>query len=118
VWFGGAGGGPPPPPPLSPDRLTLPTYPALIVLLGLAAVFDSNRAAAVRAILGGLVLGAGYLLLALASAGQLGGGDIKLAGLVGLALGWLGWQPLIAGASLGALCGLTYCAARQTRMRV
>src|SRR5262249_60703520 len=104
-----------------PDRLTLMTYPALIVLLGMAAVFDGNGAALIRAILGGLVLGTGYLLLWLASAGQLGGGDIKLAGLVGIALGWLGWQPLIAGASLGfvlaAIAGLALLATRRGSLR-
>jgi leader peptidase (prepilin peptidase) / N-methyltransferase len=104
-----------------PDRLTLPTYPALIVLLGLAAVFDGNGAAAVRAILGGLVLGAANQLLGLANAGQLGGGDIKLAGLVGLALGWLGWRPLITGAFLGfvlaAIAGLALLATRKSSLR-
>jgi leader peptidase (prepilin peptidase) / N-methyltransferase len=104
-----------------PDRLTLPTYPAVMVLLGGAAVFDDNGAAAIRAILSGLVLGTGYLLLGLASSGQLGGGDIKLAGLVGLALGWLGWRPLIAGASLGfvlaAIAGLALLATRRISLR-
>jgi leader peptidase (prepilin peptidase)/N-methyltransferase len=104
-----------------PDRLTLLTYPALIVLLGLAAVFDGNGAVLIRAILGGLSLAAGYLLLGLASAGQLGWGDIKLAGLVGLALGWLGWQPLFAGASSGfvlaAISGLALLATRRSSLR-
>ena len=84
-----------------PDRLTLPAYPALIILLGLAAVPGGTWGAFVRALLGGLALGAAYLLLGLLSSGQLGGGDIKLAGLIGLVLGWLGWRTLIAGASLG-----------------
>jgi leader peptidase (prepilin peptidase)/N-methyltransferase len=79
----------------------LPAYPALIILLGLAAVPGGTWGAFVRALLGGLALGAAYLLLGLLSSGQLGGGDIKLAGLLGLVLGWLGWRTLIAGASLG-----------------
>jgi len=104
-----------------PDRLTLLTYPALIVLLGLAAVSYGNGAALIRALLGGLVLAAAYLLLGLASAGQLGGGDIKLSGLIGLALGWLGWQTLIEGASLGfvlaAIAGLALLATRRFSLR-
>jgi len=104
-----------------PDRLTLLTYPALIVLLGLAAVSDGNGAALIRALLGDLVLAAAYLLLGLASAGQLGGGDIKLSGLVGLVLGWLGWQTLIEGASFGfvlaAIAGLALLATRRFSLR-
>src|ERR1022692_2307725 len=84
-----------------PDRLTLPAYPALIVLLGLAAVSGDTWETLARALLGGLALGTAYVLLGLLSSGQLGGGDIKLAGLIGLVLGWLGWRTLIAGASLG-----------------
>ena len=104
-----------------PDRLTLLTYPALIVLLGLAAVSDGNGAALIRALLGGLVLAAAYLLLGLASAGQLGGSDIKLGGLIGLALGWLGWQTLIEGAFLGfvlaAMAGLALLAMCRISLR-
>ncbi len=86
-----------------PDRLTLPAYPALIALLGAAALVDHAAAALVRALLGGLALLAVYLILGIASGGQLGGGDVKLAGLIGLALGWVGWPALIAGACLGFL---------------
>ncbi len=84
-----------------PDTLTLPAYPALILLLGLAAAATHDGAPLLLALAGGLALSAGYLLLGLASGGQLGGGDIKLAGLVGIALGWLGWRALIMGACLG-----------------
>ena len=41
-----------------------------------------------------------FLLLALVRPGQLGGGDIKVAGIAGLGLGWLGWSTLINGAAL------------------
>ena len=84
-----------------PDRMTLPAYPILIVLLAVAAVADHDAAALGRALLGGLALAAAFLLLALLRPGQLGGGDIKLAGIAGIALGWLGWPALIVGALLG-----------------
>lgn len=104
-----------------PDRLTLPAYPILIVLLAVAAVAGHDLAALVRAVLGGAALAAGYLLLALLRPGQLGGGDVKLAGLAGLALGWLGWPALIAGAVLGfalsAVVSLALLALRRVTLR-
>ena len=70
-----------------PDSLTLPACPALIVLLGLAAAAGQDGGALLRALLGGRALSGGFLLLGLASGGQVGGGQvggggIKLAGLV------------------------------------
>ena len=81
-----------------PDRLTLPAYPALILLLAVAAAITGDWSGFGRALLGGLATAAGYLALGVLSRGQVGGGDIKLAGLIGLVLGWLGWHTLIAGA--------------------
>lgn len=103
-----------------PDPLTLPAYPILITLLAGAALASHDFAALVRALLGGLALAGAYLLLALLRPGQLGGGDIKLAGIAGLALGWLGWPTLIAGAALGfvlsALVGLALLATRRVTL--
>ena len=75
----------------------------LIVLLTVAATVGHDFAALARALLGGLALAGSFLLLALLRPGQLGEGDIKLAGLAGLALGWLGWPTLITGVALGFL---------------
>ena len=104
-----------------PDRLTLPAYPVLIGLLAVAALAGHDLAALWRALLGGLVLAAGYLLLGLARPGQLGGGDIKLAGLAGLVLGWLGWRAVLTGTALGfilaGLAGLALLAARRVTLR-
>jgi leader peptidase (prepilin peptidase)/N-methyltransferase len=100
-----------------PDRLTWPAYPVLIALLAVAAITGHQGGALARALLGGLALAAGYLLLAVARPGQLGGGDIKLAGLAGLALGWLGWPTLVIGGVLGfvlcAIVSLALLAARR-----
>jgi leader peptidase (prepilin peptidase)/N-methyltransferase len=90
-----------------PDRLTLSLYPGLVALFGFATVVNGNPAGLLRALLGGLVLGGSYLVLAIVSRGQLGGGDVKLAGALGIALGWLGWPTLLAGAAAGfVLMGL------------
>jgi leader peptidase (prepilin peptidase) / N-methyltransferase len=103
-----------------PDPLTLPAYPILITLLAAAALAGHNFAALARALLGGLALAGAYLVLALVRPGQLGGGDIKLAGIAGLALGWLGWPALIAGAALGfifsALVSLGLLATRRVTL--
>lgn len=104
-----------------PDRLTLTAYPALVVLLGLGAVTGAGASAFARSLLAGLALAACYLLLALLSGGQLGGGDVKLAGLIGLVLGWLGWGTLLAGAAAGfvlaATSGLVMLATRRASWR-
>jgi leader peptidase (prepilin peptidase) / N-methyltransferase len=104
-----------------PDRLTLPAYPVLITLLAVAALTGHDLSALMRALLGGLVLAAGYLLLGIARPGQLGGGDVKLAGLVGLVLGWLGWPALLSGTILGfvlaAVASMALLAARRVTMR-
>ena len=104
-----------------PDNLTLPAYPILIVLLAVAAISGHDLSALGRALLGGLALSGAFLALALARPGQLGGGDVKLAGLAGLALGWLGWPALISGAALGfvlsAIVSLVLLAARRTTLR-
>lgn len=104
-----------------PDKLTLPAYPVLIALLGAAAAIGHDGGALLRALLGGGALIAGYLLLAVVRPGQLGGGDVKLAGLIGLGLGWLGWPTLIFGAALAfvlsALVSLALLAARRISLR-
>jgi leader peptidase (prepilin peptidase) / N-methyltransferase len=103
-----------------PDRLVLPAFPLLIFLLALTAWSERDGAALVRALLGGLALGAGFLVLALLRPGQLGGGDIKLAGLAGLALGWLGWPAVMTTAVLGfllsAVTSLALLAARRVSL--
>jgi len=104
-----------------PDRLTLPAIGILIALLGVAALVGHDSAALIRALLGGLALAAVFLLLAIIRPGQIGGGDIKLAALVGVGLGWLGWPALIAGAALGfvlaGLGGLILLALRRVTLR-
>jgi leader peptidase (prepilin peptidase) / N-methyltransferase len=104
-----------------PDPLTLPAYPILIAMLGVAGLMSDDIAALGRALLGGLALSGCFLVLALIRPGQLGGGDIKLAGLTGLVLGWLGWPVLIFGAALAfvlsAIVGLALLAARRVTLQ-
>jgi len=101
-----------------PDRLTLPAYPALIAILAALAAAEGDGTAFARALLGGLALSACFLALGLLSAGQLGGGDIKLSCLLGLASGWLGWYPLVAGACLGFLLAAGASLVLLTRRKV
>ncbi len=53
-----------------------------------------------RALLAGPVLLAAYLLLAVLPGANVGGGDVVLAGVLGVYLGWLGWPAAVVGAML------------------
>ena len=47
-------------------------------------------------------------LLRMLGPGGMGGGDVKLAGVLGIALGWVGWGALAVGAVAGFVLGGVY----------
>lgn len=86
-----------------PARLLLPAYPTLVGLFGLAALAGHHGAAMLRALAGMALLFLFYLLIALAARDSVGAADIRLAGVLGLALTWRGWTTLVAGTILALL---------------
>jgi len=88
-----------------PNVLTLPSYGVLAVLFLLPAAIDSQWDDYLRAALGGAALFAFYFVLVLVYPKGMGFGDVKLAGVLGIALGWLGWGSVIVGGFLGFLLG-------------
>jgi leader peptidase (prepilin peptidase)/N-methyltransferase len=100
-----------------PDRLTLPSYPAGLLLLAAASLAGDDLPALGRAAVAGAVVFAVFFVLAFISPRSLGFGDVKLAGLLGLYLGWLGWGVLllglVAGFTVGAVAALALLAGRR-----
>lgn len=88
-----------------PNRLTYPLTPALFVLVTLAAVAGGEPALVVRAVLGGLAAFSALLVLALVSPRGMGMGDVKLAGFLGIGLGYLGWGEVVLGVFGGFVLG-------------
>jgi leader peptidase (prepilin peptidase)/N-methyltransferase len=86
---------------LLPDRVVLPAIGAGAVLLAGAGAVEHHPASIVRAGTAAVVLFAVFLLLALIAPSSLGMGDVKLAALLGLHLGWLGWNVVALGAAAG-----------------
>ena len=88
-----------------PDRLVLPAYPAGAALLAVAALLTGEPGRLLGALIGVCGLFALYLLMALAYPAGMGMGDVKLAGLLGLYLGWFGGGQLAVGAFSAFLLG-------------
>jgi len=93
-----------------PDVLTLPSYAVGAVLLGVASAVHHNGWSFLRALIGMAVLFAFYFTVAMISPRGMGFGDVKLSGVIGLYLAWLGWAQLVVGAfaafAVGAIVGI------------
>ncbi|MGY1836444.1 prepilin peptidase [Blastococcus sp. SYSU DS0510] len=86
---------------LLPNRVTGPAAVATAGLLLVAAATQGTWDPLLRAGLAAAALFCGFLVMALISPAGLGMGDVKLAALIGLPLGWLGWDAVLLGAVAG-----------------
>jgi leader peptidase (prepilin peptidase)/N-methyltransferase len=104
-----------------PNRLTLPSYPIAAALLAIASLARHDFGALLRGAIAGAAVYLVFLLLALISPASLGFGDVKLAGVLGLYLGWLGLGVLalglVAAFALGALVAVTLLFGRRVGWR-
>jgi leader peptidase (prepilin peptidase)/N-methyltransferase len=100
-----------------PNSIVLPSYIVGGSLLTLAALLSGAWESLARAGIGMAALYGFYWLLRLVRPDGMGGGDVKLAGVVGLYLGWIGWGALAVGAfaafAIGGVVGLILIAARK-----
>ncbi len=102
-----------------PNSIVLPAYLVGGVALTVAAIAAGDLVSLARAAAGAGILFAFYLVLALIAPRGMGMGDVKLAGVLGLFLGWFGWEALAVGALaaflLGGLYGVILILARRAR---
>lgn len=95
---------------LLPNRIVLPSYWAAAPLTVAAVVasgsFDAGGA--LRVLGGGAVLWLVYFVLRVIYPAGMGFGDVKLAGVLGLYLGFLSWQHLFWGTAAAFLLGGLY----------
>jgi leader peptidase (prepilin peptidase)/N-methyltransferase len=88
-----------------PDGLVLPAYPALLALLACATLGAGDWRPMLDALIGMSALYALYFVMAFISPASLGFGDVKLSGLIGLVLGWLGLGTALLGLLAGFVAG-------------
>ena len=102
---------------LLPDRVVLPALGAGAGLLLIAAALDGDWAALARACAAAALLFVVFLVLALLAPAGLAMGDVKLAAVLGLYLGWVGWRAVVLGGAAGfvvqAVAALVLLAARR-----
>jgi leader peptidase (prepilin peptidase) / N-methyltransferase len=90
---------------LLPTRLVGPSYAVVAALAVLASALSGDWDALLRAGLGWLVAGGLFFLLWFVYPKGMGYGDVRLSGVLGIALGWLGWAELLTGVYAGFLLG-------------
>ncbi|MDR6415385.1 A24 family peptidase [Pseudarthrobacter sulfonivorans] len=123
---------------LLPNRIVFPSYAVAGVLLLAAAIVNVAAGSgalegtpdggaqlwgvpALRILAGGAVLWVFYFVLRLVYPPGMGFGDVKLAGVLGMYLGYLGWAHVFAGTFaaflLGGLWSLALLAARRGTLK-
>lgn len=80
-----------------PNAIVLPAYGVGAVLFVIASLVSGDYSGLLPALIGATAAGLLYFLLFVSTSGGMGFGDVKLAGVLGLFLGYLGWGQLATG---------------------
>ncbi len=90
---------------LLPTAVIAPSYAVVGCLLGVVALLSDSWHPLVGAFSGWLVMGGFCCVLWFVHPAGLGYGDVRLAGLLGIGLGSVGWAELLTGMYAGFLLG-------------
>ncbi len=90
---------------LLPTKVIAPSYAVVVALVLLSALLQRDVHALVTAGWGWLVAGGTFFVLWFVYPRGMGYGDVRLSGLLGIALGYLGWAELITGVYSAFLLG-------------
>ena len=90
---------------LLPTKLIAPSYLVVILLALFAAWADGDWGSLITAGWGWLVAGGTFFVLWFIYPRGMGYGDVRLSGVLGIALGYLGWAELLTGVYAGFLVG-------------
>ncbi|MDP1719859.1 MAG: prepilin peptidase [Candidatus Nanopelagicaceae bacterium] len=88
-----------------PNAIVLPGYVVGSTLLAFDGFVSGDYRALIRAVVGATVMWLLYLAMALMYPDGMGFGDVKFAGVLGLFLGYLGWDVLVTGAFAAFVLG-------------
>jgi leader peptidase (prepilin peptidase) / N-methyltransferase len=88
-----------------PNAIVLPSYPVVFALLAVAAAWQNDWPALLRALFGTSALFGTYCVMAMAYPAGMGIGDVKLAGVLGGVLAYLSYSALLVGAFAAFLLG-------------
>ena len=104
-----------------PNSIVLPSYLVAAALLVLAAILGGRPEALLSLAVGAAGSFLFFALLALVRPGGMGWGDVKLAGMLGMYLGFFGWAQLAVGVAaaflLGGIAGIVLLLTRRTTRR-
>lgn len=104
-----------------PNVIVLPAYGVGLVLFTLVAALSGEWDNLLQAVIGAAALFVLYFVTLLIYPAGMGMGDVKLAGVIGLFLGWAGWGPLAVGAFaafvLGGLFGVALLLVRRANRK-
>ncbi len=100
-----------------PNKIVLPSYAVVAILLTIAAIGAGDWWSLGRAAIGAAATFAFYFALAFANPAGMGFGDVKLAGVLGALMGYLSWSALIVSTFgaflLGSIVGVALIATRR-----
>jgi len=104
-----------------PNAIVLFLAVAGLLLLGTAGLLAADYGALLRAVVGGAGAFTLFFLVAFIKPDGMGFGDVKLAGALGLYLGYVGWGALVVGFFsaflLGGIAGIVLIIARRINRR-